>query len=484
MGEGDLLRVPLLSCRTCSIRKLLGADDQNSVRPRPVRNTLAGMNDVTENATYVMLDTMVYLHYRSAEQLCLPEILTCQSVIIVVPRITVQELDAHKNTHQVAKIRERARQRLAAIKNWIQAGEVAPQISIQFEAARPRIDFAAHGLDPQWNDDQLLATVIQFHADHPGERLVLVTQDTGILLTAEHIGIEAIMVPEEKRLPEVEDPIAKENVQLRSELLRLKTAQPFLLIRFHGMADDIDHTMFELSEPAHVNIIDKEAFLQDVRQKFPEKHPGPPPGESRSPFATSAPAISFFGGPIPNSEYERYNRDREVYFSEVSVYLDRLAAYRTQPDRTLILELEMRNTGTVPAEDVDISIHFPNGFELYAEDDVPAAPEEPRPPVPPRNDLQRIGAAGLAGRLDMSAFSPRSSHMRPSDPFTLRKTNSYDLTDHVTRLKHGCAHQIRRLYVVFPSYKDAKSFNIDYRLAAANLPAPAVGKVHIVVEKA
>lgn len=92
---------------------------------------------MNENRQHVILDTMVYLHYRSPDELCLPEFLGASDVVVIVPRITMQELDVHKNTHQNAKIRDRARKRLVAIQKWIDAGQVVPGVSIKLDAARP-----------------------------------------------------------------------------------------------------------------------------------------------------------------------------------------------------------------------------------------------------------------------------------------------------------------------------------------------------------
>ena len=391
--------------------------------------------------TYVILDTMVYLHYRPVDELCLTELLDASDVTVLVPRITLQELDGHKNTHQSAKIRERARNRLAAIQKWIDAGEIAPRISIKFGATRPKIDFAAHGLEPRWNDDQLLATVIEFRDEHPEERVALLTQDTGLLLSAKQFGIEAVMVPDDKRLPPEEDPLAKENQELKNQLLRLKTARPNLILRFRGDSDELTHAEFELEGPVAVPPFDKEGFLAQLRIAVPEIHPNPtgPLGSPSRSFALS----EAFRQPVPDSEYKRYNEERETYLQQMLNYVDRTAAYLTRPERTLLLELELRNVGATPGEDIDIYVHFPDGFGLYSEDDLPQRPCEPSPPEKPQTDLQR-SMANLKPRFERPPFLDRLCDIGPSGPFSLRKTDSYELTDNVARLKHGCSYAIRK----------------------------------------
>lgn len=433
-----------------------------------------------QTITFVMLDTMVYLHYQSPEHLCLTKLLSADEVTVLVPRITIHELDTHKNTHQSSKIRERARKRLSAIQKWIDAGQITSKVSINFSATQPGIDFTAHGLNPQWNDDQLLAAVIQFKDEHPEERILLLTQDTGLLLMAKHIGLEAIMVPDDKRLLQEEDPLAKENQELRNKLLRLKTARPNLILRFCGARDESTHGEFKLEVPREVSSFDKDGLLAELQNVVPEMHPDPPAPAgslSRSIALTGA-----LGERIPDSEYERYNRERKAYFEQMLDYVDRLSTYRTQPNRTLLLELELRNLGTVPGEDINIDVHFPDGFELYSEDDLPGEPRKPSPPEKPMTEWQRR-MAGFMGNLACMPNLGNFSSIGPLDPFSLRKTNSYELTDHLPQLKHGCSYAIRRLYLVFPSYEAAESFNFDFRIAAANLPEPSTGRVHMVVRK-
>jgi hypothetical protein len=52
------------------------------------------------------LDTMIYLHYRPVAEIDWQRVLDTARVDILVPRITVRELDRHKNTHASSRIHE------------------------------------------------------------------------------------------------------------------------------------------------------------------------------------------------------------------------------------------------------------------------------------------------------------------------------------------------------------------------------------------
>lgn len=136
----------------------------------------------------------------------------------------------------------------------------------------------------------------------------------------------------------------------------------------------------------------------------------------------------------------------------------------------------MHNSGTCPAEDIHILLHFPDGFLLYHEKRPPKAPEEPSAPSPELNLMPSFSA--------LSAF-PNIGRM-PSFPDPtlpkIRKTNSYDVTFNFEKLQHGFIRRLTPLYVVFESVASAASFGIDYTIHAGNMIDEQAGQVGVVVE--
>jgi len=166
---------------------------------------------------------------------------------------------------------------------------------------------------------------------------------------------------------------------------------------------------------------------------------------------------------IPEKEYQRYNREREEYFKRYEEYQHKMLDFRNRVSRAFGFSLHIANVGSAPAEDVDVSIHFPDGFAMFIEDDLPDEPREPMPPVRPR-----FAAELMTARI--RDFSPHL--MEPNirnlgrhvSTFDLKKTNSYDLTDHFQKIKHGSSVELPELFVVFDSHEGARSFNCDYVL--------------------
>ena len=91
--------------------------------------------------------------------------------------------------------------------------------------------------------------------------------------------------------------------------------------------------------------------------------------------------------------------------------------------------------------------------------------------------------------INPSAFSPfLPSNNRPSElPNVsrpkIRRTNSFDVDFKIRKLKHNKPILLDRLFVVFDSFESVKSFGIDYRINAGNLPHEINDSLHVKIEK-
>lgn len=133
----------------------------------------------------IFLDTMIYLHYQFLDDLDLSDIFGPCPHTILIPRITLREIDAHKNG-QVNRLKERARKVTKKFEQWSKVSSVKEGVTVEILPLMPRVDFSQLGLNPAWNDDMLIASVIDYRNSNPCERVVLVTQDSGPRMTAAH----------------------------------------------------------------------------------------------------------------------------------------------------------------------------------------------------------------------------------------------------------------------------------------------------------
>jgi hypothetical protein len=155
--------------------------------------------------------------------------------------------------------------------------------------------------------------------------------------------------------------------------------------------------------------------------------------------------------------------------------------------RTIRLAICLANDGTAPAEDIDVFMHFPDGFVLTSEDDFPDPPQPPKPPSKSKTQMEKLRAplgGGIPSVPYPPAFNP-SSIQPPSNVSapSIKRTRSYDVNLHVRRIKHKLREPFDTLCVVFKSFESAHSFHIAYEILAADLPSKITGDLHIIIQK-
>jgi rRNA-processing protein FCF1 len=421
------------------------------------------------------LDTMIYLHYRPVAEIDWQRVLGAARVDIVVPRIIIRELDRHKNNRASSRISERARRTLAWLEQAVEGGEVRPGVRVRRWGRSPGVDYTALGLNPTWNDDELVASILDFRAANPESTVVLVTQDAGPRFTARDHGIQAISLEESLRLSDDLDPAERENRELRQRLQKLEQARPQLRLT--------------VEENADVAIADGHLRVT-LRQKF--RTPDEFITQAVQQASREVPVMRSVGLAvlgISEGELARYAEDRAKYLEKVRRHAEKTYALAEERARSFVLTLLLENTGTAPADDVDVDLHIPDGPTVGERP--PEDPEPPDPPHPPRTTAQIMRRS----LLDIRPFTappilPSFGDISRGPPnvsgFDIERSDSYDIRNHVRRVKHASTETLGTLYFTFPSpsLSAAQPFGIDYRLNAANVPEPVSGSLHVVVSVA
>jgi hypothetical protein len=430
---------------------------------------------------------MIYLHCVPIEQIDFCKFFGVESATIHVPRVTLKELEKHKDSHSSSRTRNRSRSVLSFIEEKIADNQpVRDGVEIKFVPQFPDIDFAKHDLNPAWNDDVLIATVLQFCNDIANLPTTLITHDTAARLTCRHLKIDTCQLDDKYKLPAELDETEKENQRLKRQIQKIENSMPKIVV---GFAEDYSDTArFQIKPPDEIDENSIATTMAAVRESVP-KIDRPPPKPEQEPDKTERHLSALhakFGGMNRNSiadeEYARYENDRNKYFERYESYLRKQVDSGNVIKRMIRFKIVVLNDGSAPAEDVDVSFHFPDGFSLHEIDELPDLPGEPNPPAEPRTPTEmiqsRIGRfdIGSIGRLNVPSFQPPSS-------FSKKRSNSYDIEDHSRRIKHGFQMELPELFLIFDSYETARSFNCDYEVRVGNLPDPISGKLNLVIEK-
>lgn len=422
---------------------------------------------------HIFLDTMMYLHWADIDTIDFLDAFGVSSATIVVPRITTRELDSHKNDHSSKRIRNKARSALNKIEACvIDNVPVRPNVQVCLETSLPDLDFDANGLNPNWNDDILIVSVLAFHRDNPELDVVLVSNDTTARLKCRELGVNTVTLPEKYQLPEQLDAHEDEIRKLKRQIQRLENAMPKLAVYFAGTESNT--AKFGLPNPLPT---DEPVVNQSVEEarKYIEEYAA----EANVDQLELAKNIALTL--VPDSEINRFKTGCEKYPEEIQQFELAKIEFENRTRRAFRFAIEIRNFGTAPATDVDIHMHFPDGFELYEEDDLPEPPRKPGIPRKPRTQFEM--SVGNIRALPNIANQMNLDHIHNQfSTFKLKKSNSYDLSDHFQTVKHGDCAELPELFLIFDSFDVTKSFNCTYELRVGNLPDKIAGELHFVVE--
>ena len=448
---------------------------------------------------FVFLYTNAYLHYQMFDQIKWVNILESDQIVIVVPPVIIRELNKHKDTHPHQRVKKRAAAVIKKLHELVRSGTLVPlneHIGILFEDRDPLLDYQTYQLNKEIQDDQLIASVIVCRIENPGYETLLVTSDYGLhLLTkARRQEITTVTLPDNLKLAEEPDPEQKRIKELEQKIHELtqKLPQPALIF-----SNESQHLKFDLYPATEVTASEIQEKAKKIRQEFPKLETSPSDASksnrSQSTPGSLAAAIAAMStgneDTISAKDAEEYNRELDKFYQSYEKYLEAENRYSNFLKRVIKLNVLVTNTGTAPAEDLDVFMHFPDGFELLDEDELPEPPEPPQPPARPLTQRQKIlRIVNPPAVSTYSTFFPSQNigGIRPTPNVSsprITRSNSYDVDLQVRKVKHNLSEELDLLFVVFDSFENASSFQIDYRILAGNLPQEVEGKLHVIIQK-
>jgi hypothetical protein len=170
-----------------------------------------------------------------------------------------------------------------------------------------------------------------------------------------------------------------------------------------------------------------------------------------------------------------------------SGYIDTWVDYINRDNRTVKIEFLLNNSGSSPADDIDLFFHIPDGCEVISDvEKEPSLPKIPEKPISRLNELVSFfNAPNLSDHLN---YFPNINNnfgilkKNVSDP-RIKKTNSYVINVHVERLKHDNIVELAPVFFLFDSLDSASSFSIDCKINAANFPNTIETKLQFILEK-
>jgi hypothetical protein len=428
---------------------------------------------------FVFDDTNVLLHYQFFDEVDWHTQLGVTSVTLVFAPVILAELDRHKWS---GSRREKARAK-SVLKKIASLGLLTTPVSLRpgvdamaLDAEPPDALFMQHRLHPQASDDRLLASLLGFGEERPGNRVMILSADTGLGVKARSRRIEIVAPADSLELPDEPDDVERELEKTRRELNEITGAAPDLALTF---GDANTHATFQVRA---VGEFDYQA-LGRLRDAWRKKHPHVsgmdslqlPGGE-----VVSFSALQGVPGFVSAADAAAHNTAIDGYYGEYDAFLKLWPSALNRHFRVLKFSLVLENTGTVPADDVDLQLWTDASGAWLRK-----MPKLPFPPIVPKRrspyDLGPIAEMPFLNHLPSNAFlHPAANEDGPN----ISGEGSEERVQYtIKRVIHHVPCELPIVYFQFNSDADVRSFNVNVRLVAANIRKPKTGSLQVEVTR-
>lgn len=423
----------------------------------------------------VFIDTNIFLHYKLFDQIDWLEVCSTEKCELVIPPIVIDELDKHKigNT----KIGKRARNVLGKIEKLYENEnfEIQKNVLIKIISDKPKIEtFVNNGLNYEEQDHRIFASILEYTKIHPSCIISLMTGDVGPRIRARQYNINVIKPPQKYFIPPGASEEEKQIKKLEKENILLKSRIPDLTIEFEN-----GKKFFKIKKKDKT--IDKKSFILEnlTNQKSEFEYLVLKENDYENPMNAFLQTINNLS--LSEEQVEKYNKELDDYFDKYENYLNKKWKHLLYRNLSYDISICLFNDGTTPAENVDIHLHFPDGFDLINLDDFPNPPKEPKPPYKPKSrfDMEGLGFTNYLPNLNPTF--PSTSKIEINKP-SIRKTNSYEVDFQKKYLKHHYRTKLDTLVLIYENIEDIQNFKIDYILSAANMPDVIRGNLNIIYE--
>lgn len=341
--------------------------------------------DVKDPAVYCFPDTNIFLHFLTFDEVEWTEKLKTKQVYLVLAPIVIRELDKHKGDYTNLKRQRRARMLMPKLLKLIELeGEGLPKIreNVFLVLLRePQIDWDAEHLVPAVNDDQLIASILDFSRQHPAEKVLLLSDDGGPRSKAkihqipsvspQHVGIDP--------LPDQPSPEEVENRKLKEQLQAFTNRVP--VFRFGFLQNG--------TITKEISCTAESTWRWQTADEFMQKKIRSAQVKLKKMLAQAA------SNNVSQTDIRKLSEKYERYISGLNPGIKMQYVKNYQP--SCRLELALFNDGTAYAHNVSITLTFPDGStiiklksineEVIVKDEIPEEPDIPEWAEPPDTSI-------------------------------------------------------------------------------------------------
>jgi hypothetical protein len=432
---------------------------------------------------YCFLDTNIFLQYQMIDDIDWTSELQSKEVCLVVAKKVIQELDRHKRDPISNRRRKRARKVLKILEEY---GEppIRENVYVTIQTSGVSHEWlVSHGYDPNDADDCIVGAAHYFKEENSDNQVILFADDSGARLKARAMGIAYRIPSDSIKLPDEPDPTQKRLSIVEQELSAMKNAMPRLSIGFLSNDNEVKQEIaFSVNfdeQSMSTHQINEMVEVERQYCKYEE-------AEIDDAYAQLTKRLLKRTPPTQN-DIVNYETEVNEYLINYKQYLTEASTYNVNQVRMRSFILVVTNSGKKPANDIDINLHFPDGFDLFDEEiSQPNPPNRPIKPMPTSPLDHLLGSSSSLSSMIPYLISPSSEnydsmyHVDSDSGPTIIKGGSYDVHDHRDNLKHHHTWEWSPLFITFdkPS-KLPRVFRVKYKITAANIPDPVQGTLRI-----
>ncbi len=419
------------------------------------------------------LDTNCFIHYQLFSEVDWKNVLHDELVVLIVCPAVIKELDRKKYSEQDINIRKRCQLVIKKLSEFTDGSKTKNDVSIEFLTIEPIIDWDKENLSSDVPDDRIIASIIKYGNT---EEIFLITSDLGLTLKSKIKGIKTLELGNELFQELNEDKKDKEIKRLNERINRLENKNPVLALLINSNNTHSEFIKFQIKKciTYFPNEIESEIAKESTQLTYVK------PTIDRTSIAGALGSLM-----IPDEdEIKRYEKESKEYIPKLREYFQNENTRINCLSRTYEVNFCIENNGTVPAEDIDIYMHFPDGFELLKENVYMKEIKRPERPLKPQTTAEIFRNLSIYPGHSFSDFGfNRSIGPQPTPNSYMsgfKKTHSYEVEFHIEKLKHNNCIDLKSLFLFFSGVEQVKSFSIDYEISIGNHPEVTSGKLKIV----
>ena len=388
---------------------------------------------------FVVLDTNIYLHFKSFEEIPWKDELGYDDITILVPSVVVEEVDRKKDNER-GKVQKRARavsRRLGELLIDEKPGKY-PLVFVEspYVTEEERRQFL---LDR--NDNLILYSVEK--AGYETKDVCIVSSDTGMLIRAKQKGFRWLRLDEKYRLSDELTKEEKEGKEAKAELERLRNRHPAPQLVFAGCSS---HLQITRPEKRDIDALIAQR-MNEIREQWPRMTP-----ENVMDLVKGYPIRT-----VPQSRMDEYNLllDDFLRQSETKIRLE--IARDELKHRMVLVPIHLSNLGTAATGKTNIFLTIQEGIQIYCDEKKRKFTYEK--PNPPSLFPEVRGVDSVIEIWDLDKYEKKFDFSVAAEPLT------HNL---------GC-----EVFTFFVDSAKCPNFKILWRIADSELPDLVTGVLNV-----